>query len=303
VNSALEDASGHPVLKAVNPQPSIPHTPMGDAIPSAFVDRNASGNFCLYVVYGYHDGGQTPAADGIMRVARARLGEDPLVFEKWFNGASSQPGIGGLDTGVLPGPGCTGGQQAMAEISRHDDLGLYLMVFVCRTRVSGTSTGAWYYSTATNLDLQDWTAPKMIAGSQFPITSPCPGLTTGGQFDGWYPSLVSPGAAAGPHQAERPGLLSERLRHGCSPVRLPHLHHHACALKSRPQARSRASPGRGGTVVQPAIAHFSPPARYRADQPPPRARASTASLRSQSTRPTFASAARGSTSLGAILCK
>jgi hypothetical protein len=43
----------------------------------------------------------------------------------------------------------------------------------------------------------DWSAPQMIANSQFPITQPCTGKTTGQEFDGHYPSLVSPGAAAG----------------------------------------------------------------------------------------------------------
>jgi hypothetical protein len=57
---------------------------------------------------------------------------------------------------------------------------------------------AWYYSTATSLDLQDWTAPQMIVNSQYPVTKPCSVAGTGGdQFDGWYPSFMSPGAAAG----------------------------------------------------------------------------------------------------------
>ncbi len=98
---------------------------------------------------------------------------------------------------MLPAPGCPNGQQFMPEISRNDDLGLYLIVFVCRSTASGSPVGTWYYATATSLDLQDWTAPAPIDGSQFPIVEPCPGLTSGGQFDGWYPSLVSPGAAAG----------------------------------------------------------------------------------------------------------
>lgn len=196
-NGALGNAARHPILKGANPQPSVAHTPMGDAIPSAFVDQSATGDFFLYVTYGYHDGGQAPATDHLVHVARAKLGVDPLVFQKWSSGAFDQAGLGGLDRGVLPGSGCPSGQQAMAEISRNDDLGRYLMVFVCRSASSGSPVGAWYYSTATNLDLQDWTAPQLIQGSQFPITEPCAGLTTGGDFDGWYPSLVSPGASAG----------------------------------------------------------------------------------------------------------
>jgi len=80
------------------------------------------------------------------------------------------------------------------QISFNDDLGMYLLMFVCQAN----SMAAWYYSTATSLDLQDWTEPQMIANSQYPITKLCSAAGTGGnQFDGWYPSFMSPGAAAG----------------------------------------------------------------------------------------------------------
>jgi hypothetical protein len=129
-----------------------------------------------------------------IRVARAKLGADPLDFEKWYNGSFSQPGIGGSDTAVTPV--CPGGGPAHPEINYNDDLGLYLMIFIC-IKGPGASVGAWYYSTATSLGLQNWTTPQMIQNSQFPVTVPCPGSTAGSQFDGWYPSTVSPGAAAG----------------------------------------------------------------------------------------------------------
>jgi hypothetical protein len=196
-NAALGNASRHPALVGPNPQPSVPHTPMGDAVPSAYVDQDAQGRSFLYVAYSYYDGGQAPATDHVVRVARAQLGADPLVFQKWYQGSFSQPGIGGLDSGVLPATGCPLGVQVMPEIGRNDDLGLYLMVFVCRSATSAGTVGTWYYSTATSLELEDWSVPQPIAGSQFPVTSPCPGLTSGGSFDGWYPSLVSPGAPSG----------------------------------------------------------------------------------------------------------
>ena len=198
INAPLGGTPRHPVLKGATAQPPAPgYTAMGDALPSAIVDIGAAGDPYLYVAYTYHDGGLAPATDRKIHVARAKLGADPLSFLKWFDGAFSQPGIGGLDSGVLPATGCPNGQQFMPEISRNDDLGLYLMVFVCRSGPAGSAAGAWYYATATSLDLQDWSAPALIQGSQFPVTEPCPGQTTGGQFDGWYPSLVSPGAAAG----------------------------------------------------------------------------------------------------------
>jgi uncharacterized protein (TIGR03437 family) len=71
------------------------------------------------------------------------------------------------------------------------------LIFVCQSGPTGAESLGWYYSTATSLDLQNWTAPQMILNSKFPVTTPCPGETTGTQVDGWYPSLVSPGAAAG----------------------------------------------------------------------------------------------------------
>jgi hypothetical protein len=85
----------------------------------------------------------------------------------------------------------------MPEVTFNDDLGQYVLIFVCEFGPPGARIGSWYYSTATSLDAQNWTTPQPIQNSQFPIISPCPGLTTGGQFDGWYPSSVSPGAAAG----------------------------------------------------------------------------------------------------------
>jgi hypothetical protein len=85
----------------------------------------------------------------------------------------------------------------MAEINYNDDLQLYLLIFVCESGPSGARIAAWYYSTATSLDLQNWTAPQLIANSQFPLTTPCSAGGSGQQFDGWYPSFMSPGAAAG----------------------------------------------------------------------------------------------------------
>jgi uncharacterized protein (TIGR03437 family) len=194
INGVLGGPARHPVVQSSDPQPSVPHGYEGDALPSAFVDLDANRNYYLYVSYVYE-----PASgndDGLIRVARAKLGADPLTFLKWYNGSFSQPGIGGSDSGVTPSTGCGGGQ-THSEINYNDDLGSYLLIFVCINGPTGSRVGAWYYSTATNLDLQNWTTPQMIQNSQFPVIVPCPGLTTGSQFDGWYPSTVSPGAAAG----------------------------------------------------------------------------------------------------------
>jgi uncharacterized protein (TIGR03437 family) len=191
INGPNGGPSRHPVLQNSIPQPTAAHPPLGDAIPSAFVDKNANGDYYLYVVYGDHLGTNT---QNTLRIARAKLGADPLTFQKWFNGAFTEPGIGGSDSAFLPSGGCPGSQQ-MGEISRNDDLGLYLALFVCTS--AGTSTGGWYYSTATSLDLQDWSVPQLIQNSQFPIVSPCSTDGRGQQFDGWYPSSMSPNAAPG----------------------------------------------------------------------------------------------------------
>jgi len=205
VAGALGDTARHPVLRDVNPEPLTSHPPMGDAIPSAFVDERQRGRRPLiYIVYGSHPG-PTGTADGLLRVATASLDADfrlPIgasetgtqpEFFKWYNGAFSQPGVGGLDSGVTPSIGCTG-HQDMGQISYNDDLGLYLLTFVCVSK----SDAAWYYSTATDLALQNWSVPQQITGSALSITNNCgDNGTSGQQFDGWYPSFMSPGVAAG----------------------------------------------------------------------------------------------------------
>ncbi len=187
VDAELGGTDRYPVLKHPTPEPATPESPqvaLGNAIPSAFVDGTN-----LYVTYA----APGPTSDGMVRVARAPLGEGGTVaFSKWKDGAFGQPGIGGLDSGVLPARGCAG-HQGMGQISHNDALGLYLFTFVC----SGTSVGAWYYSTATSLDHQNWTAPQLIEGSQYPVVSGCASDGTGTSFDGWYPSFVSPGVPAG----------------------------------------------------------------------------------------------------------
>jgi hypothetical protein len=192
----------HPVLKSDTPEPTVNTTrALGNAIPSAFVDHNY-----VYVVYTHAAGA---ASDGLVRVARAKFDGDnhgsgwdhdsgghPLEFFKWNGSAFDQPGIAGLDMGPVPGSGCPG-RQGMAEITYNDDLGLYFMIFVCNS-FSEDGYGSWYYSTATSLDLQDWTPPVMIGDSHKLIVGPCNLKdNTGNEFDGFYPSFMSPGARQG----------------------------------------------------------------------------------------------------------
>jgi hypothetical protein len=183
----------YPVLKLAAPEPGVEPSPaaMGNAIPSAIVD----GNY-LYVTY-VAPLGPGATSDGKIRIARALLGGNgQVVFSKWNNGAFSTPGVGGADSGFLPSGGCVGGQ-AMPSIYYFDPLKIFLLTFVCRSVPQAQA--AWYFSTATSLDLQDWTVPQLVGNSQFALIDPCPGQTSsdGMSFDGWYPSLMSPGAASG----------------------------------------------------------------------------------------------------------
>ncbi len=162
---------------------------IGTGTASGFIDKSADGNYYLYATYAAF--GFT--VDGKVHLARAQLGQpDPLSFQKWYNGSFSQPGINGLETGPT---GTCGGYESLGQISYLDDLGLYLMTFVCAVNSGSSPSASWYWSTATSLDLQDWTSPKMIVGSQFPLSTCGSGSFSGGlfMFDGWYPSFMSPG--------------------------------------------------------------------------------------------------------------
>jgi hypothetical protein len=188
VDSEFGGPDRYPILKISEPEPTNSENPpvaLGDATPSAFVD----GKY-LYVTYHFVG----PGSDGLIRVARAKLGgSDPISFKKWYDGAFSEPGIGGLDSGVLPSRGCEG-YQVHSQISYNHKLDAYLMTFVCVSL--GSDQAAWYYSTATSLAHQDWTDPQMIENSQFPVAA-CGEGGSGVSFDGWYPSFMSPGFPAG----------------------------------------------------------------------------------------------------------
>jgi hypothetical protein len=197
-NSEFGGPDRAPRVKGPNPEPPVEPNPaaMGDALPSAFVDIDKNGQMYLYVVYNYAVGPSGPS-DGLLRIARAELHSSNALptFWKWYNNSFSQPGIGGMDTSFLPVGNCPG-RQVMGSLSYNDDLGLYVMIFVCNS-FSVDGYGAWYYSTAPSLDSQDWAPPQLIAGSRKKITAPCNTNGSGSSFDGFYPSIMSPGAAAG----------------------------------------------------------------------------------------------------------
>ena len=183
----------YPVLQtAIDPTAA-----QGDLLPGGgFIDKSLDGNYYLYGTYF----SLTKTANGT-RVARAQLGSDPVTFFKWYYGSFSQPGIGGLDSPVVTSATCFNGG-ANPGIYHIDDVGLYLYIATCSTppgAAAGDSNGM-YYSTATSLDLQDWSAPQLIANTQEVITA-CtganPGAPAGNSYDGNYPSLMSPGLPPG----------------------------------------------------------------------------------------------------------
>jgi hypothetical protein len=194
-----------PVLMMNTPEPTTPFpTYMGNAIPSAFVHTTSGSVPSHYIYVPYLFTGGT-GADGYLRVARASLDDDPVTFTKWYCDPSpsscsfSQPGLGGLDSGVTPTRGCAGmapmpGEyQIQGQISYLAAIDQFLLTFVCVQLSMGTPYQAgWYYSTASSLDLQNWTTPQLITGSLQPVTTCSSSFGTGNSFDGWYPSFMSP---------------------------------------------------------------------------------------------------------------
>jgi hypothetical protein len=133
INSEFGGRGRRPVLKMNIPEPTTVETSpnyMGNALPSAFVDANDRGEHYIYATYIFVGAG----ADGYLRVARAKLDHDdpsrdrPVTFTKWYNGAFSQPGLGGLDSGVTaPSRGCgNAASQQHCQISYNDEIGGYL---------------------------------------------------------------------------------------------------------------------------------------------------------------------------------
>jgi hypothetical protein len=201
IDSELGRDDRYAVLKNPMSEPTMPENPevaIGNALPSAIVAQSTGADggveYFLYVVYN----APGPGNDGMLRIARAKLGvPGRLQFAKWYRDDFSQPGIQGLDSAVLPSRGCTG-RQDMGQISYSDILSLYVMVFVCVDVQQGEAYQAgWWYSTATDLDLEDWAPPQPIENSESPIINGCANDGTGQAFDGWYPSLMSPGFASG----------------------------------------------------------------------------------------------------------
>lgn len=195
VNSLTGGPNRYPVIQDSLPN-STTTTQASDYSEAGFVEKSLDGNYYLYATYLSPRGAN---------FARAKLGQDPVTFQRWYNGSFSSPGIGGTDspqpwTGACPSPTFP----VQHTISYVDGIGLYLLTFVCQSSASATPS-AWYYTTATSLDLQDWGPPQMMQNAQFPENGAC-------AQNGWYSSFMSPGAAP-----SHVGLTGTAFYKSCSP--------------------------------------------------------------------------------------
>jgi hypothetical protein len=191
----------YPIIGGPDPKPAYDAasvTAVGDAIPSAYVKGS-----CLYVVYAHHPAPDASAHAIAIQIARAQLDgtTNPLTFQKYLvtNGVGgfTSPGLTGDGANVIPftpigavvaTPVCTG-TQYQPGLSFNVALQRYLMTMVCEVSSTAGQLG-WFFSTATSLDAEDWSAPQMIENTQS-TAQPCSGNSNGTDFDGWYPSIYS----------------------------------------------------------------------------------------------------------------
>ena len=191
---------------------------LGYGEPAAFVDDvGGSSAPYLYIVHGYVSGDLAgpPLLNGRntdLTVARARLndGTAPLGFMKWNGKSFAEPGIGGVESPILPdGPYQACGDQSQgrhsASISYVEETQQYLLTFICSSPTDPASGrgaaknkgSAWFYSTSYDLsDPRQWSSPQEIIGSWSEWSNPdvCP------DYKGRYPTFMSLG--------KKPGHLS-----------------------------------------------------------------------------------------------
>jgi hypothetical protein len=181
------------------PKPTVNTGYVGDAIPSGL----ASDGYVYAYFTDYIPGNGGSKQTEVARAADT--GQDPMTFWKfsatagWTIPASARDGaIPGAGTSLVTPPN---GFQC-AHVSVHEvDLGalaagpshhLFVMVLECDNRIAAAAAGvraqgAWFYATTHSLESQEWSSLAMVANTQQYLDC------STGAFDGWYPSLVSPG--------------------------------------------------------------------------------------------------------------
>jgi hypothetical protein len=139
-------------------------------------------NDFLYMFFQYvPNSASSPDAPSVIQVARAPLSSDgvPNSWTKYYQGAFSQPGLGGRGSPIVAtgqGTGCTRPVEVGAAFSSY--LNAHVLTFVCNE--------GWFFSTSK--DLVTWAPPKDF----MPMT-----MWRACQPMDWNYVLVTPGNAAG----------------------------------------------------------------------------------------------------------
>jgi len=178
--------------------------------PSAFVDAgNPDSSSPPYVYMAVH------LLAGGIGVARAQLGRhDTLQFET-FNGRNPVTGKPTwVNAGNSPSPqmvsilpvgtdpaACLGtGKGGQPQLSYYQPTGEYVLTFVCTSHGDPAGSdadnpqngSAWFWSTTTDLESQNWSTPRQIYGSwnNWTINNDKNGKTCA-SYNGWYPTFMS----------------------------------------------------------------------------------------------------------------
>ncbi len=160
---------GTPIITGADPKPTLtqvkgPKGLYGTPEPGAIVDHGF-----VYVFFSYNPSPGSPDAGqhGGIQVARAPLqslgSSYPGSWVKYDGGSWNQPGRGGRSSDVVPPPsGCSKAGQPFVAYSTYARK--YIMGFMC-------SLG-WYYSSASDLNAEDWSPPKQFYKAPVPEFTP-----------------------------------------------------------------------------------------------------------------------------------
>ncbi len=165
------------IVRGTDPTPTArtQTTQPGISEPGAVVS-----NGYIYLIYQYVPNQTSNPAESNIQIARAPLSKDgePGSWAKYYNGAFTEPGIGGKGTTIVNtnGSGCTRPVEAWPAFSTY--LQAYVLTFVCNE--------GWFFSTST--DLTTWTAPVNFL--QMKMWQPCQPMD-------WNYVLVTPGNQGG----------------------------------------------------------------------------------------------------------
>lgn len=172
------------IISGTDPKPTLSQVKGLNGLYGTPEPGGIVANGYVYVFFSYNPSPGSPDAkqhDGI-EVARASLPSLTATaagtWLKYYGGSWSQPGLGGRAAAVVPPPsGCNKAGQPFVAYSTYAKV--YIMAFMC--------SQGWYYSTATDLNTQDWSPPRQF------FAAPVPEFTPGQPVDENF-ALVSPGS-------------------------------------------------------------------------------------------------------------